>query len=74
MFIMVHDSGLSVRNQVCLGAQISALTTSLDELKGLGDFRPLWRVIDWLRVWVICVSSSCMFGSEIGAQYVQSSL
>jgi hypothetical protein len=45
MFIMVHESGLSVRNQVCLGTQISALTTGLDELKGLGEFHPLWRVI-----------------------------
>ena len=52
--------------------QTSALTPSLDELKGSGE-QPSTIACDWPPVWVICISLSCMVGSEIRIQYVLSS-
>jgi hypothetical protein len=39
MFITVHDSVLSVRDQVCLGYHLT------DDFGALGDLHPLWGAI-----------------------------
>ena len=64
---MVHDSGLSVRNQVCLGRQNSALTTSLQMSWSMACILSTTMGNDQLGVWVISGNRSRMSGLEISS-------
>ena len=64
---MVHDSGLLVRNQVYLGIQNSALTTSLQISWSVVCMLSTTMGYDSLRVWAICGNRSRMFGLGIAS-------